>query len=177
MSMKREVKQTMKHDEMKSLLKSFKSYKQHFSVPEPDADFERRLMKSLHNSKEWNKVSLWDKVAAKLSIFSFEMTAFRLVGAACAVVVIFGAIRFAEHNVQGVGANNQFAQSENVRSHPELTSILQRGGEKALQAWITINGDLTAQNGPDAGSEKAPLSADEQKRILAELEKKWAPAL
>lgn len=156
----------MKDIQMKALLKTLKNEKSLFSVPEPDADFEKRMLKSLRASKEWKRESLW----SKLNVFRFEMSVWRMAGATCAVLLVLGAVKYYD------GAQHQFAATEHNRSHPELSSMIQRGGERALQAWISINGDLTAQNSAEM-PENAPSSDDEQKRILAELEKKWAPAL
>ena len=158
----------MKEMQMKTLLKSLKQNKHLFSVPEPDADFERRMLGSLQNSKEWKRVSLWER----LNIFRFEFSVWRMASAALTVAVVIGGI----HYYEGLQRGGQFANLENNRNHPELVSMLERGGEGALQAWVMVNGDLAAQNNV-AGTENTPPNAEDQKRILAELEKKWAPAL
>lgn len=155
----------MNEVKMKTLLKALKNEKQLFSIPEPDAGFEKRMIKSLRTSPEWKRESLW----SKLNVFRFEFSVWRMAGATCAVLLVVGAVRFYDT------AQLQLVSSEK-HSHPELISMIQRGGEKALQAWIGINGDLMAQNSAEM-PEMAPSSDDEQKRILAELEKKWAPAL
>lgn len=156
----------MNEVQMKTLLKALKNEKQLFSVPEPDANFEKRMIKGLRKSPDWKRESLW----SKLNVFRFEISVWRMAGATCAVLLVLGAVRFYD------GAQHRFADIENKRSHPELISMIQRGGEKALQAWISINGDLVAQDSAEM-PEFAPSSDSEQKRILAELEKKWAPAL
>lgn len=156
----------MKNIQMKALLKALKNERDLFSVPEPDSNFEKRMIKSLRKSPEWKRESLW----SKLNVFRFEMSVWRMAGATCAVLLVLGALRYYD------GAQHQFAARENKRSHPELSSMIQRGGERALQAWMSISGDLTAQNDAEI-PENAPSSDDEQKRILAELEKKWAAAL
>jgi hypothetical protein len=168
------MKRSMKQQEMKTLLKSFKNYKSHFSVPEPDADFEHRILKSLQRSDEWKKVSVWQWLNGKLDFFRFEVTGLRFAGACAAILVVAGTLGF-----YSTGTPTEVAvqtPKEIKYSHPELNSMLQRGGAKALQAWVAINGDISAL-GSSGSVDSSNLSAEEQKRILAELEKKWAPAL
>ncbi len=156
-----------KEMQMKLLLKTLKTNKQHFAVPEPDADFERRMLKSLRDSKEWNRVSLWER----LNIFRFELSVWRLSAVTCAVLLVLGSVKYFD------GSQKQLRYADrNSYSHPELVSMLQKGGAKAFDVWTRINGDLASQNDPEV-LENAPLGDAEQKRVLAELEKKWAPAL
>ncbi|MEZ4816277.1 MAG: hypothetical protein R3A80_13915 [Bdellovibrionota bacterium] len=157
----------MNEVQMKTLLKTLKKEKHLFSVPEPDSGFEKRMIKSLRSTPEWKRESLW----SKLNVFRFEVSVWRLAGAGiCAVFVVVGSFKYFERT------QNRFVNNENKRSHPELIAMIQRGGEQALSTWISVSGDLGAQS--DAQMPKyAPSSDAEQKRILAELEKKWAPAL
>lgn len=157
----------MNEVQMKALLKTLKNEKQFLSsVPEPDSGFEKRMIKSLRASPEWKRESLW----SQLNVFRFEFSVWRMAGAFAAVVALVAVVKIYD------GTQGTYVASENRRSHPELASMIQRGGERALNAWMSINGDVSAQENAEMPV-NAPSNDDEQKRILAELEKKWAPAL
>ena len=171
-----------KNLQMKKLLKELKNQKAHFAIPEPDADFEKRMLRSLRQSPDWNR-STWRDLGKKIFNFdlSFELSFLRVTSMGFAALLIFVTLnsRFKESRgtpPQAVFANGTANSTLSKGSNPELASMLQRGGAAALQVWVRVNGDLAAQNTPQEAA-SSDLSPEDQKRIISELEKKWAPAL
>lgn len=155
---------------MKSLLKTLRANRELFDVPQPDAGFEKRILHKLRASPRF-KPSMLERSSSYLSsllFFNSQVTMWRLAGGAFAVALVVVGIRIS--NIQTTPSQLNVAKQD--VTNPLIASIVQRGGAKALDAWVKINGDL-AESDPST----AAVTEKDQKRILAELEKKWAPAL
>ena len=143
----------------KDLLRGIKAQSEKFEVPQPSANFERRLLDRLHSSPEWNRQPwfVWNR---------------RLVwavgSAAFVLLLVVSGVRIV--SVDPTATTSIVAQRNQSDSAAIISSMAKRGGQEALKTWIQANGDLSELD-------NFVMSPSDQKRVLADLEKKWNPAL
>lgn len=184
----------------KELIKTLKENSQMFSVKEPDAHFESRMLAGLRASAEWKANEIREREKRSMGTF-FDIISKKVaslltpanypalgVGFAAVLVAVLVGTQGFENVRQSVFSNSKETVSkvaslakQGTLMHPEMAAILKKGGEKTLRLWVLLNGDMgeTTGAGELTVAERSPaqITEEEQKRILSELEKKWASAL